>query len=858
MLPIKKADLTIEVGSRNISCFNLIDGIAWVTASGGTPPYTYLWSNGATTDTIYNLPSNTYTITVEDFVGNKVAAEVYIAEPPLLHSGVLLSNPILDCTTTQLTATATPIGGTPPCTFQWAFPQGVIDTGQTVNIVQPYNYVYTVTDSRGCTFIGDTTIGSQNIPVVFLSLADTVSCNGLHDGSATSSVTGGAPPYTYLWSNGSTNPNLLDVGAGSYSLTVTDTEGCSGQAYVFIPQPGALILSMDGNDVTCFGQTTGAIFTTLTGGSLPYSYLWSNGETTPSLGNIGGGTYTLTVTDAHGCDVVGSVTINQGNEIHIYTNTFPVSCNGGSDGYATVFATGGAGGFQYNWSNGTSGSQATNLKAGTYLVYIIDKNQCVEERTLIITEPPLLEMSLNSTPEILGGSDGTAWADVSGGTTPYTYNWSNGANTAIISGLTAGMYYLTVTDKKGCLKLDSIEVAASNCAFSAKLLTINPTCFGGSDGAIFPEIITPGQEPYYFQWSDDTHDVILDSLKAGKYYVTIYDNANCMLTLSATLINPSRMNVDYILTQPDGPGKPYGSIKVFLNGGAPPYKVSFQGVDYLGGNEILIDNIPPGNYTAYAKDSKGCSTPVDFQINQFECLLTGNVITVDEPDCYGDKNGQLCVMYQNNFGSVSIEWSNGATTACISNLIAGEYAVVLRDTLGCMVVLESTVKQPNFITLENITINPGTNHFDGSISLFVIGGTPPFTYTWTKNGEYFANTRNINQLNEGTYQLSVVDSKGCTALFEAFRLTPSKSFSNYETGIKVYPNPVYENLIVETRNYTVIHSIDYISMNGKKVRLPFTTTEKGAVLGVGTLPQGPFVLSVVTNEGIANVKLVKM
>ena len=122
---------------------------------------------------------------------------------------------------------------------------------------------------------------------------------------------------------------------------------------------------------------------------------------------------------------------------------------------------------------------------------------------------------------------------------------------------------------------------------------------------------------------------------------------------------------------------------------------------------------------------------------------------MDEPDCYGDKNGQLCVMYQNNFGSVSIEWSNGATTTCISNLIAGEYAVVLRDTLGCMVVLESTVKQPNFITLENITINPGTNHFDGSISLFVIGGTPPFTYTWTKNGEYFANTRNINQLNEG-------------------------------------------------------------------------------------------------------------
>ncbi len=859
VLPIKKADLTIEVGSSNISCYNLIDGKAWVTASGGTPPYTYLWSNGAVTDTVYNLISNTYTITVEDFVGNKVAAEVYIAEPPLLSSGVLLSNPILDCTTTQLTATATPSGGTPPFSFAWAFPQGVIDTGQTVNILQPYNYVYTVTDSRGCTFVGDTAIGSQNIPVVNLLLADTVSCNGLHDGSATSSVTGGHPPYSYLWSNGSTDPDLLNVGAGSYSLTVTDSEGCKGQAYVFIPQPGALTLTMTGNDVTCYGQSTGAIFTTLTGGSLPYSYLWSNGKTTFSLGNIEAGTYSLTVTDAHGCTVIGSITIRQGNEIHIYTNSFPVSCNGGNDGYATVYATGGAGNFQYNWSNGKTGSQATNLTAGTYLVYIIDKNMCVEERTLIITEPPLLEMSLNSTPEILGGHDGTAWADVTGGTPPYTYHWSNGATTAVVSGLSAGTYYLTLTDKKGCIKLDSIVVAASNCSFSAKLLTINPTCYGGSDGAIFPEIIIPGEEPYYYQWSNDSNDPIIDSLKAGKYYVTIYDNANCALTLSATLINPGRINVDYLLTQPDGPGKPFGSIKVFINGGAPPYKVFFNGVDYLGGNEILIDNIPPGNYTATVKDSKGCPTPINFQINQFECQLSADVVIIAQPNCFGDKTGQACVMYQNNYGSVSIEWSNGAKTSCINNLAAGSYTVTLLDTLGCFLAKEATIRQPDFITLDNININPGTDHFDGSISLFVVGGTPPFTYTWTKNGEYFANTRNLNQLNGGTYQLSVVDSKGCSEIFEAFKIVPTtNSNSVTDLGLKVYPNPVNDNLVIEMRNYTAIHYIDYIGMSGAKVRLPFRITEKEAHLDLGNLPSGPFILSIFTDEGVANVKLVKM
>ena len=141
-----------------------------------------------------------------------------------------------------------------------------------------------------------------------------------------------------------------------------------------------------------------------------------------------------------------------------------------------------------------------------------DLLNCVQSTSVVIAEPPLLQLTLNSQPEILGGQNGSVSVIAQGGVFPYSYLWSNGSTQSSIDSLSVGTYTVTVTDNHGCSIIDSIDVFASNCAFSMSLVVINPSCFGESDGIIIPQIVIPGAEPYFFQWSDDTHDVILLSL----------------------------------------------------------------------------------------------------------------------------------------------------------------------------------------------------------------------------------------------------------------------------------------------------------------------------------------------------------
>jgi len=859
--PKQKDVLTINISQQSISCYGELDGKAFVTVVTGTAPFTYTWSNGGTTDTINNLLQGTYSVTVEDSDGFTATASIDVQEPGLLFATVLLSDSVLSCEITELTATIEPIGGTLPFTYAWSFPQGVIETGQTVNIYQPANYPYTVTDARGCTFSSDTSVGSENIPIVTLYLIDTVNCNGQSNGSAYSVVSGGIEPYSYDWSNGTSNDSLLNVSSGSYSVTVTDAAGCTGQAFVFIPQPNTLILTVTGNDVTCFGQSTGAIFTTVIGGTPDYDYTWSNGSNSPQLNNLEAGLYELTVTDAHGCSVTGGVTITEGNEINIFTSATPVKCFGGNNGQAIAFATGGSGVFMYAWSNGATGAQVQNLTAGTYTLFVTDFQNCVESTTVVIVQPEQLILTMNSTPEILGGQDGTAGVAVTGGVQPYSYLWETGSVMSFITGLDAGAYTVTVTDHNGCSNTDSTVVVESNCAFSGTLLLINPTCFGEDDGAVFPQISVPGLEPYFYQWSTGSNDPIQEGLSAGSYSVTIYDNANCIITLNGLLTNPAPVDVQFQVTQPTGPDNPTGSITVFISGGQGPYKVNYNGTDYPGGNTITVSNIPSGPQSVVVRDSKGCSFTIDFVIDQFDCQLVAHINKIAEPLCFGLNTGKLCAEYDNNFGDVTIQWSNDQTTDCIDGLGAGSYKVTIKDTLGCTVVKEMVIEQPDFITLSNVNINPGTGNFDGFIKLNVIGGTPPFTYTWKKNGEAFATTRDIAGLNAGTYTLQVIDSKGCEVTFEPIALVPSANHDiDVSKMITLYPNPVNTILNIESdAKIGDIQNVYIIDVRGNRSLLKVDgKIQRKMTADISNMPGGAYIIGIQSDKGMYYSRLIKM
>ena len=287
-----------------------------------------------------------------------------------------------------------------------------------------------------------------------ITINNHVSCFGGNDGKLTASANGGTPGYTYAWSNGANTAMISNLTAGTYTVTVTDSEGCTCISSATITEPPALNCSVVvDNQISCFGGSDGKLTAMASGGTPGYTFMWSNGVNTAMNANLPSGTYTVTVTDANGCTCVKTVTLNDPPQLNCsITINNHVSCFGGNDGKLTASANGGTPGYTYAWDNGANTAMISNLTAGTYAVTVTDSEGCTCVSSATITEPPALNCSVVVDNEIscAGGSDGKLTAMVSGGTPGYTFMWSNGVNTAMNANLPAGTYTVTITDANGC------------------------------------------------------------------------------------------------------------------------------------------------------------------------------------------------------------------------------------------------------------------------------------------------------------------------------------------------------------------------------------------------------------------------
>ena len=274
-------------------------------------------------------------------------------------------------------------------------------------------------------------------------------------------VTGGTSPYTYTWSNGVTTSDLSGLVAGSYSVTVTDANGCTSECTVVVSEPVALSAVCSSTAASCSGGEDGTATVVVTGGTSPYTYTWSNGVTTSDLSGLVAGSYSVTVTDANGCTSECTVVVSEPVALSaVCSSSTAASCSGGEDGTATVVVTGGTSPYTYTWSNGVTTSDLSGLVAGSYSVTVTDANGCTSECTVVVSEPVALSAVCSSTAaSCSGGEDGTATVVVTGGTSPYTYTWSNGVTTSDLSGLVAGSYSVTVTDANGCTSECTVVVS---------------------------------------------------------------------------------------------------------------------------------------------------------------------------------------------------------------------------------------------------------------------------------------------------------------------------------------------------------------------------------------------------------------
>ena len=495
----------------------------WV-AFGGT---------GATTTT---APAG-YPVRVTDNVGNTIT----------ISSSGSLSNCSQTCTLTLSTstnpatcgnptgsATVTITAGTGPYTYSWS-PSG--GTSATASNLAGGNYVVTVTSQGGsCTQTANVTVAESG--GITLSSSSTQATCGNANGGASVSITAGTGPFTYAWSpGGATTSSISNVAAGDYTVTVNGANSCSSSTTVTVSSTNAITLSNNSTNTTC-GNDNGTVSTSITAGNGPFTYAWSpGGATTASVSNLASGNYTVTVNGAGGCSATGSVTIGASTGVALNTSATNANCNQ-TNGSATVIASGGSGSYTYSWSPGNATTAtATNLATGNYTVSVNDGQGCSNTASVYVPQNTTLTATVTGTNVTCGSNnDGTINLTPSGGTGPYTYLWSpNSATTQDLTGLTTGLYSVTIYDASGCQFSINYAVDSDN-TMQVTSNVQDETCKGYHDGSI-DLTVAGGTGPYTYLWTPgNTTTQDLSGLSEGNYSVVVTDQGNgCISTLSFTI-----------------------------------------------------------------------------------------------------------------------------------------------------------------------------------------------------------------------------------------------------------------------------------------------------------------------------------
>jgi hypothetical protein len=536
----------LTVSSQTNALCNGGTGSATVTGTGGTG-YTYNWSpSGGTAATATGLSAGTYTVNVTNTCGSNNNLTVTITQPTVV-SATSTQNNITCNGANNGTATVSPSGGTPGYTYSWA-PSG--GTAATATGLAPGTYTCTITDANGCTGSRTVTITQPAVLTASAASQSNVSCFGGTNGSATVSVSGGTTSYTYNWlPSGGTAATASGLTAGSYTCNVTDANGCTASQTFSITGPAPLVASPASiGNVSCNGGSNGSAAVNVSGGTTTYSYNWlPSGGTASSASGLTAGTYTCNVTDANGCTTSQTFNITAPSAlVATAVSQTNVSCNGGTNGDATVSVSGGTTSYSYNWlpSGGTAAS-ASGLSAGTYTCNVTDANGCTTSQTFNITAPSALVVSAASQTNVLcnGGSTGDATVSVSGGTSSYTYNWlPSGGSLATASGLAIGSYNCNVTDANGCTASQSFNITEPAVLAAAVATSTNPSTCSGTDGAV-DITVSGGTTAYTFVWSNGPVTEDISGVPAGSYTVNITDANGCTTSATATLTDPNAPTV---------------------------------------------------------------------------------------------------------------------------------------------------------------------------------------------------------------------------------------------------------------------------------------------------------------------------
>lgn len=769
--------LTLSKIVSNVSCSGGANGSVNLSVNGGTNPITYLWSNGSTTQDLTGLIADTFVVRVTDGLGCIGILSAEITQPtPLVFSSIITNE---TCGNQNGGIQLTVTGGVSPYNYTWSNGSNAEDPA----FLEGGSYSVIIKDANNCqrtgnfSVINEVTNCSVNCDLAFSNAIVTNETCGNNNGAIDVSIVNGLYPFQYSWSNGSSNQDLINLQAGNYSLTVTDSKNCSiSRTFTITNNSGTLSASAQITNQYC-GNPNGAINQTISGGVLPYSILWNNGSSNEDRTGLIAGTYTASITDALGCEIVKTYTIvNVTNTLtQTYGNSMDERC-GNQTGSIDITITGGAQPYSYLWSNGATTQDLTNLHAGVYSCTVTANNGCKiytpvynvnnASGTLSIFDIDVLN-------EVCDNNQGRLNVDVTGGTLPLQFLWSNSQTTQTISNLSSGIYSCQITDNSGCT-VNTGQISLGNSAGTLtvdNIIITNETC-GNNQGAI-NITVSGGASPVTYNWNNNSITEDLIGLSAGSYNCTITDVNGCTVTANGiitnsigTLVLPSPIINNEVC------GNLNGSITLNPGGGSLPY-------NFIWSNGAQVQNLTglaAGNYSCVITDAVGCSLTTNATITNQTGNLNATYTTINE-NC-NNSNGSINLTVTGGVFPFTYIWSNGATSQDLNGLSMGTYSCSVKDANNCVFNtpnISINNLSGNLVISTSSVVNENCGDGTGAVNVSITGGVNPITYSWS-NG---STSQDISGLHAGTYTFTATSANGCSVnrIFTVQNLTGSFQYS---------------------------------------------------------------------------------
>ena len=760
-----------------------------INASGGTGALQFSINNGTTfqSGNVFNgLVAGTYNVVVSDAVGCFVSTAIVIADPPVLS----ISANNVGTTCTQSNGSITASGGGGSGVLQYAINGGSYQPSTNFNNLAAGNYTVTVQDANGCTASTTTNITDAPSAVIVNITTTPVGCNGQSDGTVDIVANSGTAPLNYSIDNGLTfqaGSFFSGLAAGSYSIVVSDANGCTTTSSINVVEPTTLILNLNSVNTTC-SQTNGSVSAIANGGTPAYQFSIDAGVTfqaSASFGGLATGVYSIVVQDANGCTASGSINISDAPGPHIdNVASVDINCNGANSGSVTITASNGTTPLQFSIDNGTtyqSGNVFNSLSPGSYNIVVQDANGCTTTTTANITEPTAVVISGTPVTDINcnGANNGSITINANGGTGTLQYSIDNGVTYQlgnVFSNLSPGSYNIVVQDANGCTTTATASITEPTAVVISGTPVKDANCNGANNGSI---TINANGGTGTLQYSIDngaTYQTTntFSSLSPGSYNIVVQDANGCTTTATASITEPTAVVISGTpVTDANCNGANNGSITINANGGTGALQYSIDnGVTYQSGN--IFSSLSPGSYNIVVQDANGCTTTTTANITEPTALSFSSVVT--DANC-GNANGGVTINASGGTSPIQYSIDNGATFQTgnnFSGLLAGSYQVQLQDANGCTysgVISIQNLAAPviNQVVYSGLTCNASN---DGTITINASGGTGALQYS-IDNGITFSTIFNYSNLSGGSYSLVVQDGAGCQAVFAVVLLEPT-------------------------------------------------------------------------------------